>query len=162
MRVAASTGAPIAACLIAGLATLSGPRHGGVGTEIRALAATAKTGGAGEAIGAWLAQGRALPGFGHPLYPEGDPRAHILMERVKLRRPIRDLARAATEATGEAPNVDFALFALTDALDWPDQAPLALFALARCVGWTAHLIEQAMSGGLIRPRARYVGPAPIL
>jgi citrate synthase len=158
VRVAASTGAPVAACLIAGLATLSGPRHGGVGTQIRALAAVAKMGGGAEAIGAWLAQGRALPGFGHPLYPEGDPRARLLTERVKVRRPIGDLARAATEATGEAPNVDFALFALADALDWPDHAPLALFALARCVGWTAHLIEQAMSGGLIRPRARYVGP----
>ena len=50
--------------------------------------------------------------------------------------------------------------ALTAALRLPDEAPFALFAVARCAGWLAHAMEQATSGALIRPRARYIGVAP--
>ena len=65
----------------------------------------------------------------------------------------------ASEAlTGEQPNVDFAISAITDAFDLPPSAPLILFAIARSVGWIAHCLEQQTTGTLIRPRARYVGP----
>jgi citrate synthase len=63
-------------------------------------------------------------------------------------------------ATGQRANVDFALVALRQSLGLPAEAPLALFALARTAGWLAHAIEQITTGALIRPRARYVGPAP--
>ncbi len=59
-------------------------------------------------------------------------------------------------------NVDFALAALAEALDLPEEAPFALFAVARCAGWTAHAMEQAATGALIRPRAVYVGAEPAL
>jgi len=160
-RVAISTGAPLAAGLLAGLATLSGPLHGGATASIRALIAGAAHAGPAAAARDWLAQGRRLPAFGHPLYPNGDPRAAALLASFPA-RPLFIEARAAIETlTGEAPNVDFALAALADAFDLPASAPLTLFALARSVGWIAHALEQAASGALIRPRAKYVGP-PIL
>jgi citrate synthase len=159
-RVAASTGASLAAACLAGLATLSGPLHGGVSDRVRRLAAEARSVGPQEAVAARLAHWPSAPGFGHPLYPEGDPRARALLQGFEPSPEIGDLVRAAEEVTGEAANVDIALVALAEALDLPDDAPFILFAVARCAGWTAHAIEQIGTGALIRPRARYAGPAP--
>ena len=159
-RVAASTGASLAAACLAGLATLSGPLHGGVADRVKRLAAEARSIGPEEAVAARLAHWPSAPGFGHPLYPDGDPRARALLEGFEPSREIGDLGRAAEEVTGELANVDFALVALAEALNLPDDAPFALFAVARCAGWTAHAIEQIGAGALIRPRARYAGPPP--
>ncbi len=70
------------------------------------------------------------------------------------------LQAAVANITGLPPNVDFALVAMTKALRLPEDAPFALFAIARCAGWIAHAIEQEQTGALIRPRARYVGVEP--
>lgn len=161
-RVAISTGASLAAGLIAGLAALSGPLHGGAVASVRALLTAAQRAGPDAAARDWLAQGRKLPAFGHPLYPNGDPRAAALLEGFTPRPLFAEMRVAIEQLTGEAPNVDFALAALADAFDLPAAAPFTIFAIARSVGWIAHAIEQALSGNLIRPRARYVGPAPIL
>jgi len=158
-RVAASTGAPIAACLLAGLATLTGPRHGGAGAAAIALVEDAERLGPDEAIARWLAHDRPLPGFGHPLYPEGDPRAVGLLPDIDVDRGLFQLQDAVLAATGLQPNIDFALAAMTRSLHLPADAPFRLFALGRSVGWTAHAIEQVTSNRLIRPRARYDGPA---
>jgi citrate synthase len=159
-RVAASTGASLAASALAGLAALTGPRHGGAAAAARSLAADAAARGAAAAVEAWLAEDRALPGFGHPLYPEGDPRARRLMTQMETPPGLEDLRRAAAEVAGQIPNIDFALVALAETLGLPEEAPFALFAVARSAGWTAHAIEQAQTPGIIRPRARYVGPEP--
>ena len=157
-RVAASTGAPIAACLLAGLATLSGPRHGGAGAAAIALVEDAERLGPDEAIARWLAHDRPLPGFGHPLYPEGDPRAEGLFADFRIDDSLARLRKSVLAATGLHPNIDFALAAMTRSLRLPADAPFRLFALGRSVGWTAHAIEQVTSNRLIRPRARYDGP----
>ncbi|HQN52524.1 MAG TPA: citrate synthase [Phenylobacterium sp.] len=156
-RVAASTGASLSAAALAGLATLSGPRHGGAPAAILALLAEAEQLGARGAVAARLAEERVLPGFGHPLYPEVDPRAEAMLERFDPPPALAELARAVEDYAGLKPNVDFALVAVSLALKLPADAPFALFAVARCAGWIAHAIEQLQSGGLIRPRARYVG-----
>ena len=156
-RVAASTGASLAASALAGLATLSGPRHGGAPAAIRQLMAEAEQQGVREAITARLAEDRVLPGFGHPLYPDRDPRAEALLERFALTPPMAQLGAAVDAFTGLRPNVDFALVAVSDALKLPLDAPFALFATARCAGWIAHAIEQVQTGAIIRPRARYIG-----
>jgi citrate synthase len=159
-RVAASTGASLSASALAGLATLSGPRHGGATAAVRTFAAEAAQAGPGEAIRRRLHDDRALPGFGHPLYPDGDPRAAALLERFEAPKPLADLQRAVTEVAGSPANIDFALMAACEALRLPQDAPFALFSVARCAGWIAHAIEQGQSDALIRPRARYVGPEP--
>ncbi|WP_293473599.1 citrate synthase [Phenylobacterium sp.] len=161
-RVAASTGASLAAAALAGLATLSGPRHGGATAAVRRFAAEAVELGPREAIQARLTDDRALPGFGHNLYPDGDPRAAALLERFTPPQELARLEAMVAAITGHPPNVDFALMAACEALRLPEDAPFALFSVARCAGWIAHAIEQGQQDRLIRPRARYVGPDPEL
>lgn len=159
-RVAASTGASLAASALAGLSTLSGPRHGGATAAVRKFATEAAQLGPREAIAGRLIDDRALPGFGHNLYPEGDPRAAALLDRFAPTPELIRLRDAVLAVTGLAPNIDFALFAACEALKLPRDAPFALFAVARCAGWIAHAIEQGQADTLIRPRARYIGPEP--
>ena len=156
-RVTASTGAPLAAAVLAGLAALSGPLHGNASLGMAGLVERAGRHGAEAAVAAHLRQGQPLPCFGHRLYPEGDVRAPALLAGFALPPPYAALAEAGTRLTGEQPNIDFALAALTSAFALPADAPLQLFALARSVGWIAHALEQIETGALIRPRARYVG-----
>jgi citrate synthase len=159
-RVTVSTGASLSAGVLAGLATLTGPLHGGASSSVRALIELATDIGPEAAVRNWLAQGRAFPGFGHPLYADGDPRASALLSAVSVPPLYAELAACVEKAVGERPNVDFALAVLAAAFDLPAHAPLSLFALARCAGWLAHALEQAQTGRLIRPRARYVGLQP--
>ena len=159
-RVTASTGASLAASSLAGLSALSGPLHGGMAARVAAFVADARRLGAEAAIRARLASGSALPGFGHPLYPEGDPRARALFDAFAPPRVHEAIASAALEIAGVRANVDFALTVLAEGLGLPDDAPFQIFALARCAGWIAHALEQLQTGRLIRPRARYIGLAP--
>ena len=159
-RVAASTGASLSAATLAGLATLSGPLHGGMVARVRRLAAAAETEGPRQVVAARLAHWTPPPGFGHPLYPDGDPRARALLKSLAIPAPLLALRSAVEDATGARENVDFALAALAEALALPEDAPFVLFAVARTAGWLAHAREQARDGAPIRPRARYIGPAP--
>ena len=160
VRVTASTGASLAACVLAGLSALSGPLHGGMALRVFALIRDVERDGAERTIAHRLASGGGLPGFGHPLYPEGDPRARALLTAFAPPAAYRALAEAAQDATGQAPNIDFALTAMATVLRLPEDAPFQIFAAARCTGWIAHALEQMETGRLIRPRARYVGPVP--
>ena len=159
-RVAASTGASIAASLLAGLCALSGPRHGGAPAEVAALADDAERSGGEAAVARWLGREVPLPGFGHPLYPDGDPRARAMLGAIRVDEALASVRDAVGASTGAKPNVDFALVAVVRALGLPTGATFSLFALGRSVGWAAHAMEQAETGGLIRPRARYEGPPP--
>jgi len=161
-RVTVSTGASLAAGVLGGLATLTGPLHGGAAAGVRELMDAASSQGAEAAIRDRLAQGRPMAGFGHPLYPAGDPRAAALLQRLQIPPGLAEIRDLVEDLVGERPNIDFALAALTETGRLPRQAPLVLFALARSVGWLAHALEQVTTGRLIRPRARYVGPAPRL
>lgn len=161
-RVAVSAGASFSAGVLAGLATLGGPRHGNAARAVLALAEDVAASPAGPAAGLreWLGEGRIVPGFGHPAYPDGDVRCAALLARIELPPAFRDLRQAGLAMLDDAPNIDFALAALAAAHGLPPEAPVAIFALARTAGWLAHMLEQEESGVLIRPRARYTGPIP--
>jgi len=153
-RVTASTGASLAAAVLSGLCALSGPRHGGMAARVDDFAAQAARVGWRRA----LKTAPAPPGFGHALYPDGDPRAAALIAAIEPPAPMLALQAAIEAETGLRANMDFALVALRRALGLPAEAPFALFAVARTAGWLAHAIEQTGAAQLIRPRARYVGP----
>ncbi len=153
---------------IAGLAAAKGRRHGGEALRLEALLRESTAVGPAAAVAAWLRRGERLPGFGHRLYPAGDPRGVELLALAERAAPaspalrrVLALRTAAHELTGELPNVDFGLATLAAALRLPAGAPQALFALGRTIGWVAHAIEEYGRGALIRPRARYVGPSPL-
>lgn len=159
VRVAASTGASMVASLLAGLCALSGPLHGMASNAMLALADEAEQSGAESAISAWIERHHRLPGFGHKLYPAGDPRAAVILAGLPLDPVMSALAAVGSEIVGELPNCDFAIAVLVRNLGLPADAGFRLFALARSVGWAAHAMEQAATGEIIRPRARYTGKA---
>jgi citrate synthase len=162
-RVVAGAGATPYQAVLAGLAALSGHRHGG--STLSAVALLREIGTPSRAAGGIadrLRRGERLPGFGHPLYPQGDPRAPLLLAALgeagrETSALAEAVARVVEEATGERPNLDLGLAALELGLALPNGAGLALFALGRTVGLVAHALEQAQTDTLIRPRARYVG-----
>lgn len=153
VRCVAATGAGLGECLVAGLAALSGPRHGGITAHIEVAWPEVEAARLPRTPHPALAAA-----FRHPLYPDGDPRARALLARLP-----RDARRERYQAwmarrSAAAPAVDFALVALRRALGAPEGAAFVLFALGRCVGWIAHALEQQRNGSMIRPRAAYVGP----
>lgn len=161
VRVAASTGASLGACLNAGLSALSGPRHGGMTSLVELLFDELdEVGDAAEVVETRLRRGDGIPGFDHPLYPDGDPRAIGILPHLPPDALRADLLSVMEETAGQHPTCDVALVALRRSLDLPRGAALALFAIARTVGWIAHALEQKDDERLIRPRARYVGPMP--
>ena len=163
-RVAASSGANLAASVLAALAALSGPLHGGATARVEALVAeTDRPERAAQVVAARLDRGESVPGFGHPLYPQGDPRGARLLElaqRVSSRpravRVLVSITNAMHLVAHEQPTIDLGLTALAAALGLPRGAPLAIFACGRLAGWIAHALEQREAGHLLRPRARYV------
>ena len=166
-RCAASAGASPYDVVAAAMATLKGYRHGGAAAHVLSLVRHADTlRSARNAVADRLRQGERVAGFGHPLYPAGDPRAALLIRLAEASgndrawTPFRNLFRAGRELLNESPNLDGGLAAVTRTHRLPEQAPLLLFALGRTIGWIAHAIEQYETGHLIRPRARYTGPAP--
>lgn len=168
VRCVASTGAGPYGAVMAGLAALQGPRHGGLTERVAAaLPALLEAPDPAAAVADRLRRGDGLPGFGHPLYPEGDPRAEALL--AMMRRGLSDhpditaalrLAEAAKAVAGQPPTVDFALGLLERALGLPAGSALSIFAVGRTVGWIGHAMEQYRDARLIRPRARYVGAHP--
>ena len=166
VRVAASARASLPACLVAALATLSGPLHGAATARVEALAAAVgKPEKAAEEVRARLERGESIPGFGHPLYPDGDPRGHRLLElakevgpRAKVVRTLSSITSAMALAARDKPTLDVGLVALAAALGLRRGSALAMFAVGRLAGFIAHVIEQREADFLLRPRARYVGP----
>ena len=167
-RCVASAGATPYAVVVAGLAALGGVKHGGNTERVEAFLAEARAvGGARKTIASRLRRGEAVPGFGHPLYPEGDPRGEALLRATAAAYPDSDAVQLAEETVesardlmDERPNVDFALTVLARALRLPPGGALALFALGRTVGLVGHAIEQYETERIIRPRARYIGEQP--
>lgn len=165
-RVAASAGSDLYACASAALATLGGSRHGGMAARVAALCDEVDAPEhATRVVRDRLRRGDAIPGFGHLLYPAGDPRAQPLIDAARALAPrerrVRVLAALVDTVDlvgGGRPTLDVGLVAIAAALGLGRGGALALFAAGRAAGWLAHAQEQRATGVLLRPRARYVGP----
>jgi len=159
-RITASTGASLPACLLAGLTTLSGPLHGDASGRVQALFSEVERLGTEPVLEHYLSAGLPFAGFGHPIYPDGDPRAAALLALFEPPPVIARFIAQVTELTGLQPNIDVALAALVAHHRLPVDAAFTLFATARSIGLLAHSLEQLEVAQVIRPRGRYVGVGP--
>jgi citrate synthase len=159
-RIAASAGASLPSCLLAGLATLSGPLHGDASGRVHSLFEEVVRLGEDRVVDHYLSSALPIAGFGHHLYPDGDPRARVLLEMFEPTKAISRFIHKVTSLTGLKPNIDIALAALVERYRLPKDAAFGVFATARSVGLIAHCIEQLEIRQVIRPRGRYVGQIP--
>jgi citrate synthase len=179
-RVVASTGADAAACSVAGIGALSGPLHGGAPS--RALDMLDEIGSPDRAepwIRAKLEAGERIMGFGHAIYRGPDPRSVLLRETVQELATsasaegaaLVELATAVEDTTlallaelrpdkKMGTNVEFYAGVLMHLVGVPHSLFSATFGVARSIGWSAHVLEQTRDRKIVRPSARYVGPAP--
>ena len=167
-RTAASGRASPYQAVMAGLAAVQGTLHGQASVLVtELLRAVAKPQQARLIVGEYLRLRRPLYGFGHKIYRTRDPRADALWRLLRAAapgHPVLEAADATVEAVQDmvtdAPmNVDLPLAVLGAVLELPAGASETLFIVARTAGWIAHAQEQYASGVMLRPRARYVGPA---
>ncbi|QHJ00920.1 citrate synthase [Xylophilus rhododendri] len=159
-RIAASAGASLPACLLAGMTTLSGPLHGDASGRVQALFGEVERSGEEQVLTHYLSTGLPLAGFGHHLYPDGDPRAAALLALFEPPPVIARFIAKVQKLTGLRPNIDAALAALVAHCRLPADAAFGLFTTARSIGLLAHSLEQLSVAQVIRPRGRYVGPPP--
>jgi citrate synthase len=174
-RVAASAWAGPYRVILAGLGPLGGSLHGGAGLTVEALLDEVAAGAdPGAALDALIDAG-PVPGFGHRVYRDRDPRADHLLARLGLDRgrPLLPVAPQRTTALAAAalleaaearalpaPNVDFALAALVKAHRLRAGSSATIFTVARIAGIVAHALEEYEHRLRFRPRASYVGPTP--
>ncbi len=179
-RVVASTQAGLTSAILAGLGALKGPLHGGApGPVIEMLDAIAESGDATTWLRAEIDRGERIMGFGHRIYRVRDPRADVLKAVVRklgaaggavgrlafaetVEQAALDVLRVAKPSRSIQTNVEFYTALLLEAAGFPKEAFTNVFAAGRVSGWVAHAREQQLTGRLIRPQSRYVGPLPEL
>src|SRR5947209_17346747 len=182
-RVGVATLTDLHAAIVAAIATLKGPRHGGANEDVLAmLLEIGEPARAESYIEARLGARAGLskhergnpkvrvPGFGHRVYRVEDARARVLRGMAKSmaeatgRQKLFEVAERVYDAmrarTTLPVNVDFFSAVVYDALGIPPDFCTSIFAVGRVAGWCAHALEQFADNRLIRPRADYIGPAP--
>ncbi|MEV6553591.1 citrate synthase/methylcitrate synthase [Streptomyces sp. NPDC051597] len=172
-RVVASTGADLAASLVAAVGALSGPLHGGAPS--RALD-TLDAIGSPERIDAWVRErvlaGERIMGFGHPVYRTEDPRSRMLRGiaegiggplvafAVEVEKHVEAILAELKPGRELHTNVEFYAGVVMELCGVPREMFTPTFCAARVIGWSANILEQAEDSKIIRPAARYVGPPP--
>jgi citrate synthase len=165
-RVAASMRADPYAVVSTGLGAMTGALHGGaaLGAELM-LGSADTTADAPRVVGDVLRRGEKLPGFGHFVYRDGDPRANLLLRLITEYAPDSERLAVASAVTAEArrralpdPNIEFALAVLAAVAGMVRGAGEAMFATGRTAGWLAHALEEYERNIPIRPRCVYTGP----
>jgi citrate synthase len=172
-RVIASTGADVAAAMSGAIGAMSGPLHGGAPARVLPMIEEVERhGDAAKVVRGILDRHERLMGFGHRVYRAEDPRARVLRRTCKeLNAPRFDAAQSLEQAAlaelrerrPDRPietNVEFWAAVILDFADVPPHMMPAMFTCARTAGWSAHIMEQKRTGRLVRPSARYIGPAP--
>lgn len=167
-RVASGTLADVYGAVVAGIATLAGPLHGGANTAVMNMLLEI---GDVDKVDAWLdealATKRKIMGIGHAVYKTEDPRATNLRrfsKRMAEKTGItkwyemsEKIEKAMLEKKGMHPNVDFYSASAYYLMGIPTDQYTPIFAVSRISGWTGHILEQYANNKLIRPRAEYVG-----
>ncbi|GAB1576979.1 citrate synthase family protein [Bordetella petrii] len=155
VRCTASTMANPYAAALAGCCAASGAKHANFSRAYRLIGQVLKADPPARIDD-------AMPGFNHPLYPKGDPRAIAILADLRQAAAgpemsaIDSFLLAVRADHGLLPKNDFALAAMAHILKLPADTCQAIFIVARVAGWNAHALEQYASPFLIRPRAQYV------
>ncbi|MEN3585255.1 citrate synthase [Streptomyces sp. ZYX-F-203] len=170
-RVVASTGADVSAALVGAVGALSGPLHGGAPSRaLDALDAIGSVDGIDEWVRARVLAGDRVMGFGHPVYRTEDPRSRLLRDvalrlggplvefAVEVERRVDDILAELKPGRELHANVEFYAGVVMERCGLPREMFTPTFAVARAVGWSANILEQAADPKIIRPAARYVGP----
>ncbi len=161
VRVAASVRSDPYDALLAGLATLAGPLHGGASQQAYELLVVAERDGATRALNDVLRESGRLPGFGHSVYKSGDARFDALLALTEpllseeRRVLLHEVIALAAAHDVPLPNCDLALAALSWGTGMPPDTGRTIFAVARIAGWAAHYMEELTERPL-RFRARAV------
>jgi len=172
-RVIASTGADVAAAMSGAIGAMSGPLHGGAPARVLPMIEDVERNGDARAyVKGILDRHERLMGFGHRVYRAEDPRARVLRRTCKELGANKYEAALALEEAALAElrerrpdrpietNVEFWAAVILDFAEVPPHMMPAMFTCARTAGWSAHIMEQKKTGRLVRPSARYIGPAP--
>jgi citrate synthase len=178
VRLAGSTGANPYACISSGITALWGPAHGGANEAVLDMLNEI---GDVKNIPDYIKRVKdkndpvKLMGFGHRVYKNFDPRAHVLRDAAKdvleelghendpLLKIAKELERIALEddyfiQRNLYPNVDFYSGIILKAIGIPTNLFTVIFATGRTPGWVAHWHEMISNPFKIgRPRQLYTG-----
>ncbi len=167
-RIAASTGADLISSVTAAISTCVGPNFSQRYSSVQQVLSAVDT---REAAERWVkyrvGESLPLPGFCPTRDAWSDPRAALLerwcseLAQETGRQHEEEIADAIEwavwETAGRSPSLDWPAARLFDLLGIDRDLHLALFICGRLAGWSAHIIEQAEEGDVIRPRSRYRG-----
>jgi len=168
-RIIASTLSDTFSAMTGAIGALKGPLHGGANEEAQKMAEeVGKPENAEAYVRDRLARKEKIFGFGHAVYTTMDPRATVLKQLCKDLGERRSqpkwyeiysaLEETTFEQKGLYPNVDLYAAGVYHMLGIPTDLMTPIFALARMVGWTAHVREQYANNRIIRPGSEYIGP----
>ncbi len=187
VHVVSSTGTDTYSCIAAAIGSLKGPKHGGANTKVMEMIEDAKKNIKDwtneNQIRDYITKilkkeafdrSGLIYGMGHAVYSLSDPRAELLKEKAKdlakeakreeefyLYTKIEEIGKQLfAELKGSkviCANIDFYSGFVYDMLGIEEDLHTPIFAIARIAGWSAHLIEEIVSGGrIIRPAYKYV------
>ena len=172
-RVVASTGSDITSAVCAAIGAFAGPLHGGAPDRaLDGLDEIADIDSADAWARAKITAGERIMGFGHPVYRTDDPRSVMLRDTAQeLGGDLIDKAvqveKVITAALADLKpdrklyaNVEYYAGVVMELCGIPRSMFTPTFACSRMVGWCANIVEQSHDSKIIRPIARYDGPAP--
>jgi len=173
--VIASTLSDYYSAIVGAIGALRGPLHGYANVE--AMRQFDEI-GSPENVDKWyqeyiLTGKKRVMGAGHRVYKTYDPRAKIFREyarefaeryggRVKTYYQIADrlegyVMKQLCETRNICTNCDFWSGIVYYAMGIPVDLYCAVFAAARTVGWSAHVVEYVTENRILRPRLYYDG-----
>ena len=167
-RVTISTLSDFYSAITAAIGTLKGPLHGGANEGvIHMLEEIGKEENVDPYVENQLAEKKKIMGIGHRVYKTLDPRApHLRAMAVKLSEKLGEpkwirmserIAQIMKEKKNLNANVDFYSATVYYSLGIPTDLFTPIFAIARCSGWCAQVLEQLEDNRLYRPLSEYVG-----
>jgi len=167
VRVAAAVQADIYSVLSVGLHSGGGAVQDASSLRVEAYLDGLRRGASvGELLGEQLRHGRDMPGFGHRAYPQGDPRAALILDMLRdagyapeRMARLDELLAIQVNRGLPNPNIGFALASLAYLALMVRGAGEVVFNLARCAGWAAHALEEYENPrDMPRLQSVYVGP----